>query len=139
LITEHEEILQSAINELRKQGFRIIRLDHRIVPDALAIKDKEVIAVESETTYTGIWLTRRKLEDSQYDAEIIVTRPLNAHLFNPEVYYEVLRLMREGKSYRETKRFVIEKFQLKSLSVATIHNWLKGKSKPVTLRNVFIS
>ena len=128
--TEHEKMLQTAINQMKQQGYRIIRLDHRTIPDAIAINDKEIIAMESETSSSGVWLSRRKLEDSQYDAEIIITRPLDAHYFEPKVYYEVLKLLKEGNSYRETKRLVIEKFQLESLSIATIHNWLRGKCKP---------
>ncbi len=133
--SEHERMLQSAINELIKQGFRVIRLDHRVIPDAIAVKNKEIIAVESETSGTGIWLSRRKLEDSQYDAEIIITRPLEAHYFEPEVYHEVIRLVKEGNSYRETKRLVTEKFKLKSLSLSTVNKWVKGKSKPLLFRH----
>ena len=127
---EHETQLQSAINELKKQGYRIIRLDHRIVPDAIAISDKEVVVVESETSWAGTWLSRRKLKDSQYDAEIIITRPLNQHYHTREVYNEVLNLSKSGKSYREIQRLMKEKHKLKTLAVTTIHNWIKGRSQP---------
>lgn len=125
--TEHERQLQTAINELKKQGFRIIRLDHRIVPDAIAINNKEVVAVESETSGTGVWLTRRKLEDSQYDAEIIITRPYDKQFFEPKVYYDCLELSKNGMSYREIKRTLMSKYNLQRLALSTICGWIKGR------------
>jgi len=129
-MTEHEYMLQKAIDELKKQGYRIIRLDHRIIPDAIAIKQKEVIAVESETSMSGIWLTRRKFENSQYDAEIVITRPLKQCFHTPETYKEVLKLSKTGKSYREIQKLLKEKYKLKSLAISTIHSWIKGIKMP---------
>ena len=41
--TEHEKMLQIAIKEMKLQGYRVIRLDRRIVPDAIAINEKEIV------------------------------------------------------------------------------------------------
>jgi len=129
--SEHESILQSTINELRKQGFRVIRLDHRIVPDAIAIKERSVSAIEVETSMTGLSLTRRKFDGSQYDDEIIVTRPLNPHYHKMEVYNEAIALSKANKSYREIRRFLKEKYALETLAISTIHDWIKGKQRPI--------
>jgi len=133
---KHEELLIAAIRKLEDEGFRIIRLDRRIVPDAIAIKDNEVIAIEAETGMSGIYLTRKKMMNSQYDSTIIVTRPYSQCYHRPEVYYRVFELFKKGgHSYREIRRIVMDEFDLESLSVSTIHDWRKGKKKPLSLLN----
>ena len=133
--TEHEKMLQIAIKEMKLQGYRVIRLDRRIVPDAIAINEKEIVAIESDTTFTGVAFARRRLENSQYDAEIVVTKPLDQYYFEPDIYKEVIKLMNEGHSFRETRKIAMEKFHLKSLSIATIHNWLKDRCRPPSLKH----
>lgn len=117
---------------MKKEGFRIIRLDRRMVPDAIAIKKDSVVAVEVDTNPTNIWLTRRKFKGgSQYDEEIIVTRPYNDHYHTPETYYEALRLRKSGNSYREIRDNLVKKFNLEHLAVSTIVDWVKGRKRPL--------
>lgn len=131
----HEKMLLAGIEELKKQGFRIIRLDRRIIPDAIAIKEKEVIAIEASTNPTNVWLVKKKFESgSQYDAEIIITKPYDIQYHSPDTYYRVLELHKEEiHSYREIRRTIMKEFNLKTLSVSTIHDWIKGNKRPLTL------
>jgi len=131
----HEQLLRAGIKAMREQGFRVIRLDRRIIPDAIAIKEKEIIALEANTTPTTIWLSKRRFEKgSQYDAEIVITKPYSSQYHKAETYYRVLELYRKrGYSYREIRRKVMEELQLKSLSISTICDWIKGRKKPLTL------
>jgi len=58
----HERILIELITEMEKKGYRIIRLDKRIVPDAVAIdfENKKVIALEASTNSTSVYITKMK-------------------------------------------------------------------------------
>jgi len=136
MTSEHEKLLIAAIKRLENEGFRVIRLDHRIIPDAIAIKENHVVAVEASIGTTNVYLVKRKLKDSEYDEEIIITRPYDQHYHDAKVYYRVLKLFKEHKySYREIREIVIKEFNLKSLSCSTVHDWIKGLKKPLTLLN----
>lgn len=128
----HEKLLQAGIKEMKKQGFRVIRLDRRKVPDAIAIKDSEVVAIEASTNPTNIWLTKRAFDKkgSQYDAEIIVTKKYSDHYHTKEEYEYALKLRKSGNSYREIKRLFESLFGV-PVSVSTLHDWCEGKSKPL--------
>ena len=136
MISEHERLLTMAIEKLKAEGFRIIRLDHRIVPDAIAIKDNSIIAIEAETGASGVYLTKKKIKNSQYDEMVIVTKPYNQYYHKAKVYHRVLELAKEEKySYREIREKVMKEFNLESLSISTVHDWIKGLKKPLTLLN----
>jgi len=132
--TGHEELLINAIKELQKQGFRIIRLDRRAVPDAIAIKEQEVVAVEADANPTSIWLTKKKFENgtSQYDGEIVVTKPYSEHYHTSGEYVLALQLRSEGRSYREIQRILKEKTG-RPIPTSLLHYWIKGRSKPLTV------
>lgn len=135
-MSEHERLLIEAIKKLEQAGFRVIRLDHEVVPDAIAIKNNKVIAVEASTDFANIYLTKRKMKHSQYDEEIIVTKPFDQRYHKPEVYYKVLELAKKKKhSLRQIRKIVMVEFGLKALSVSTVHDWIKGQKKPLTLLN----
>ena len=128
--TEHEKILQEGIQALESKGYRVIRLDHRVVPDAIALKGKMVLAVEASTSISNIFLTKRKFNTgSQYDEEVIVTRPFSErfHLINE--YNFVIAEYGKHSSYREIRHNFKQKFG-KNISVSTIHDWIKGESRP---------
>jgi len=131
----HEQLLRAGIKAMKDQGFRVIRLDRRIIPDAIAIKEKEVVALEADTTPTNVWLSTRRFDKgSQYDAEIIITKPYSFQYHKAQTYHRVLELHKTGEySYREIRRKVMRELQLKSLSVSTICDWIKGRKKPLTL------
>ena len=135
-MSEHEKMLRKGIEILKKKGFRIIRLDRRIVPDAIAIKDNKIVAIESSTNPTNVWLTERKLKDSQYDSTIIITKPYSKHYHSPEEYFEVFKLRKEGCSYSEIAKIIEEKFH-RRIPRSLICDWIKGKKKPLTLLNEY--
>jgi len=129
----HEELLRQAIEKLKSEGFRVIRLDRRVVPDAIAIKDNEVVAVEASTSFPNIYLTKRKFEDgtSQYDAEIIVTRKLSDH-YHSIREYNWARLFRDkGMSYTQIQKELEKEFK-RHVPRSLICDWVKGKKKPLT-------
>ena len=128
----HEEILRAAINALQGQGFRVIRLDRRKVPDAIAIKSDEVLAVEASTNPTNIWLTRRAFEKgtSQYDAELIATKPYSKHFHTREEYLLALELRKQGMSYIAMSRVLQEKFG-RGFCLSLLHSWCSGAKRPL--------
>lgn len=131
----HEQLLRAGIKAMEDQGFRVIRLDRRLVPDAIAIKEEEIVALEADTTPTSVWLSTRRFDKgSQYDAEIIITKPYSSQYHKAETYYRVLELYQQKEySYREIRRKIMKELQLKSLSISTICDWIKGRKKPLTL------
>ena len=129
---KHEQMLQAAIKNMQQQGFRVIRLDKRKVPDAIAFKETEVLAIEADTNPTSVWLTRRAFENgtSQYDAEVIVTKPYSNHYHTKEEYFFALSLRKEGKSYQEMSRLLEEKFGRK-FCLSLLYSWCSFKKKPL--------
>jgi len=131
--SEHDIMLRMAIKKLKASGFRVIRLDRRNIPDAIAINSSKIYAVEVYTRCANVHLAKRILKDSQYDEEIIVTKKYDEHYHKPEVYYKVLALRKKNESYRAIRRKVMREFNLNHLSISTIVDWVKGKKKPLTL------
>lgn len=123
--------MQAGIKTLTKEGYRVIRLDRRKVPDAIAVKDSDVIAVEADTSPTSIWLTRKAFDKgvSQYDAEIIVTKPYSEHFHARAEYMLALELRKQGMSFRAMKRLLEEKFP-RRFSTSILHDWCSGRKKP---------
>jgi len=133
---KHEDLLIAGIKTLREQGFRVIRLDRRRIPDAIAIYGNKVVAVEADTNPTKVWLTKKKFEaGSQYDEEIIITKPYEQHYHTSKTYYRVLELYKKGDmSLREIVKTVKQEFGLKTLSVSIVHDWVTGRKIPPTVR-----
>ncbi len=130
----HEELLLAGIKAMEDQGYRVVRMDRRVIPDAICIKDNQVVALEADTSPSNVWLSRRKYGNTrQYDEQIIVTRPFSTQFHKKETYDRVMELYLEGNSYREIKRKVMGEFDLKTLSVSTVYDWIKGRKRPITL------
>jgi len=130
---KHESLLKDAARVLEAQGFRVIRLDKRNVPDMIALRENSAIAVEVDVNPTNIWLTRRKFEqgESQYDEEIIVTEPYSDHYHTKDEYLFAIEARKQGKSYLEIRRELRERFQ-RNTPISLIYKWVKGKSKPLS-------
>ncbi|MDG6939882.1 MAG: hypothetical protein JRN39_05735 [Nitrososphaerota archaeon] len=128
----HEELLQAGVRELQKQGSRIIRLDKRPIPDAIAIKDNFAVVVEADTHPTSAWLTEQKFIDGSeyYDELITITQPFSEPYYKAATYRGVFQLRKHGRSLREIRKIIGEEAGRKP-SVATIHDWLKGKKQPL--------
>jgi len=92
--------------------------------------------VEADISPTNVYLTRRKIEtgQSQYDAEIIITKPFSEHYHSAEEYFSALELRKDGFSYRKIQRVLKERFG-RDIPHSLIHDWIKGKKKPLTLLN----
>jgi len=132
---KHERILIKTIEILKKNGLRVIRLDNRTVPDAVAIDfhNKTVSAIEASTRPSNIYLTRHKYErlPRQFDEEIIATLlpPKRRQSKDPKAYFLALEL--KAKGY--TERAIRKEVELKTgekVSNGTIHYWVTGQSRP---------
>jgi len=129
----HEEMLVKSIDALKRSGLRVVRIDKRKHPDAIAIdfQTKTVIAVEVETNPTGIYLTRRAymgVPTNEYEEEIIVTTRIpNAKSMEA---YEMCRALRQdGRTVRGIRGMI--KYRLgEDVSIGTIHKWINGSRKP---------
>jgi Holliday junction resolvase len=133
ILKNHEQLLQCAINAMENQGYRVIRLDRREIPDAIAIGNNEIVAIEAETNPSGVWLLKKNFEKShhQYDSEIVVANPLlrSRKSHSKEEYFRVLELRKGGCSYTEIQTHFQFEFN-KHLCRSLIHKWVRGKSKP---------
>lgn len=126
----HEEILSKAIDVLAREGYKVIRLDSRAIPDAIAIdfENKKVIAVEADTSPSSIFLTRMKYEkDSQYDEGIIVTKTFPRSRSKPYYIYKLaLELRSKGLSERKIAEEIFKREGVK-VANSTIHYWISGR------------
>ncbi len=128
---KHEEILQKAINELEKNGLRVIRLDSRTVPDAIAIdfENRKVSAVEASTNPTNIWLTKMKYNrvPVQFDEEIIATTVLrHPKQKSYKAYILALELRKQGMTERKIQDEIKKRLDEK-VSRGTVHYWISGQ------------
>lgn len=127
---KHEKILQVAIEKLRESGYRVIRLDKRRRPDAIAVdfKNKKIIAVEASTNAVNYHFVRKRVR-GQFDEDIIITDQYSNRYYSREAYLLALQLRKEGKIYNEIRDAIEEKFG-KRPSNSTIHDWTTGRKAP---------
>jgi hypothetical protein len=134
----HESILTKAIDIIETSGLRVIRIDKRKHPDAIAIdfNTRSIIAIEAETNPTGIYLTRRAYLNipQGYDDEIIVTTQLaSPRIKSMNAYRLCLSLRTSGKTIRDIKR-TIKTTLGEDVAIGTLHKWICGNSKPLSNR-----
>ena len=135
--TDHETMLLKEIENLESDEYRIIRLDNNITPDVIAIKDGIIIAVEVDTTRAGHNRSVKKYEDDgQYDKVIFKTGLADRIIQDGEElippryrarltkshYNHVLELRRDGKTYKQIKSAIKEKWGIE-ISLPTIQKW----------------
>jgi len=127
---KHEKILQVAIEKLRESGYRVIRLDKRRTPDAIAVDfdDKKVVAIEASTNAVNYHFVRKRI-GGQFDEDIIITDQYSDRYYSREAYFLALRLRKEGKIYAEIRDVIEEKFG-KRPSNSTLHDWTTGEKAP---------
>lgn len=133
---QHEEILTKAIEILRKQGLKVIRLDCRTTPDAIAIdfENKTVDVVEASTSPSNIYLTKMKYEryPKQFNNEIIVTSFKPRKCKSAKAYFLALELKKKGFTERKI-RAEIKKRLGEKVSNGTIHYWVSGQTRPYSV------
>ena len=129
-MSSHEDMLELALAEIRKTGLRTIRLDNRDLPDAFVIVDEKIIAIEIETDGSP-----KYSRESEFD-EVITVGPVKDYKdHRHNIYLMVLRLRKEGLSYRNIKKYVQDVSGV-VLGISTIHDWCRGKSRP---RSIFVT
>jgi hypothetical protein len=152
---DHEALIQKMITEHESEGYRVIRLDKRIIPDAIALRDNKVIALEADTSKNGHNATVRKYEeDNQYDDAVFessfweinyTTNDSNYNgiikrrpRFSSEHHARVLELRRSGATYKQIQEALIKEFG-RPISFPAIYNWITGKSAPRNVTRVNIT
>jgi len=132
---EHEDLLTKGIEALKTAGLRVIRLDKRIYPDAIAVdfENRKLLAVEADTSPTSIWLTRKGYDgNSDFDQAVTVTRPLASKRYkSQEAYRLALKLKREGSTFHAIQT-TIQQETGEHVSIGQLHDWTHGKSRPIT-------
>jgi len=124
---EHDRILRKVIELLREEGYTVVRLDNRNVPDAFYIENGKPIAIEVETDSS-----RPYSRCPEFEGVLLIKKKRNRHDHEGWVYKKVFELRKEGKSYRQIQKELLDKYGVK-LSLSTIHDWLRGKSVPRTI------
>jgi len=123
---EHERILADTIAVLRAHGYRVIRLDKNVYPDAVALQGDKTIAVEADA---GRGTTNRDAFEG-FDQTLIVQKPLNKRYHTVEEYKAALRMRKSGLTYDKIANELSLKFKRK-FSRNIVHCWCKGKAKPL--------
>jgi Holliday junction resolvase len=124
---KHEEILVEALDILREKGIQVIRLDCRAIPDAFAVVDGKVIAIEVETDGSP-----KYSRHSQFDEVITLTSGLKNNEARVRAYLIAIRLRKEGKTLRTIKNYL--KDVGVHVGISTLHDWFRGKSLPRGLK-----
>lgn len=128
---EHSESLQRAIEALTEQGFRVIKFD-KIVPDAIALRNNEITAIEIQTSGANKLLTAPTCYED-FDHTIVVAKEHHNRYHNETEFNRALQLRRQGLTYTEIAHKLESEFN-RHFSRDIIHCWVKGKSKPLDVR-----
>lgn len=128
LVMSHEELLRTVLEKLREAGLYVVRLDGREIPDAFIVVNNKPIAIEIEMDGSP-----KYSRNSQFDG-IITIGPMKKyyHDHKPKTYLKVIQLRKEGTSYPKIKEYMETVANVK-LSLSTIHDWCRGKSRPRTI------
>jgi hypothetical protein len=122
---EHEKVLAGAISALKEHGFRVIRLDKRVYPDAIASKGSTLIAVEAETGS----VSGKGRPFTDFDATVIVQRKVAPKYHTMTEYRAALALRNQGLTYTQIVRELTTRFK-RPFSRNIIFWWCKGKGRP---------
>ena len=126
---KHEKILCEALEIMMEKGIRVIRLDTRIIPDAFAVIDGKVIAIEVETDNSP-----KYSRHSQFDEVITLTPQIENEDARVKAYLTSIRLRKEGKTLHYIKDYLRDIGI--HVGISTLHDWLRGKSLPP---NIYIT
>lgn len=127
--TKHEDVLLRTLEKYKNQGFKVIRLDKRAIPDAILFKDDLVFALEVETgSYEDSHKSsfHRTKDWSDFDEVWIVIKKPRGHTI--EEYEEALELYKNGSNaFKISKRM--------NIPYSIIYNWIHGRSRPITVKH----
>jgi len=126
---KHEERLCKAIDKYKNQGFRVIRLDKRTVPDAILIKDNLVFALEidTESHYAAHQSSLGKHKNWDEFDEVWISIPkMKGHTI--EEYERALKMHNKG-----TNLFKISK-EMK-IPYSVLWDWVHKQAKPAIVKH----
>ncbi|MHB1908004.1 MAG: hypothetical protein ACYCQJ_03920 [Nitrososphaerales archaeon] len=96
---EHSEYPQRAIESLTEQCFRVIKFD-KVVPDAIALRDKEITAIEIQTYGANRPLSAPTCYQDLYHTIVVAREHHNRH-HNQIEFNRALELRRQGLTYSQ--------------------------------------
>lgn len=122
---KHNRLLEKVMESVRKEGYTVVRLDNRNIPDAFYINEEgKPIAIEIQTDqsipyarcpeFFGILLVRKKYKKFYHNAE---------------TYSLVFKLRKEGLTIRQIQAEVKKRIGV-HINLSSINDWLRGKSIP---------
>jgi Holliday junction resolvase len=136
---EHDEILEDVLTEFRIRGFRVIHLNRKPIPDAIAIKNDKTIMIEVTASNLEQKKFQKKAKYIKFGFEtddlVIIAKNLpSVSKVPPEAYYYALELRKKCWKYKDIQKELEEKFKIK-ICLAVLCKWFKGNSKPLSVRN----
>lgn len=134
----HEEFLDDIIIEFKSKGWRVIRLSGIPVPDAIAIKDNQIVGVDVTVTGRKQTIYKKALNYKKYgfdtDNLLIISKNIKeAFKFPAEIYYYAIELRKNGYKYKEIQEKIKDGFDI-NVSCPTICTWCTGTRKPISVR-----
>jgi Holliday junction resolvase len=137
---KHNEILEDIITEFRSKGFRVIHLNKKPIPDAIAIKDDKTVGIEVTASNLDTKIYSKKLKYTKFgfetdDLTIIAKSLSSVSKIPPEAYYYALELRKKDYGLDNIQKELESRFKVK-ISKPAISRWCKGDVKPLSVRNL---
>lgn len=136
---EHDDLLEDVLAEFRARGFRVIHLNRKPIPDAIAVKgDKTVMIDVTSSNCKGTKYSKRwKYQKYGFETDdlIIIAKNLpSVAKIPPEAYYYALELRKKSYPYAQIQKELETKFKVK-ISIPSLCRYFKGDVKPLSVRN----
>lgn len=136
---KHDDMLEDVLEDFRAKGFKVIHLNRKPIPDAIAIKGDKTVMIEVTASKLKGKTYSKKLKYKQFGFEtddlIIIAKNLpSVSKIPPEAYYYALELRKKCWKYKDIQRELEEKFKVK-VCLALLSRWFKGDVKPLSVRN----
>jgi len=121
---KHERLLTKVIDAIKEEGYTVVRLDKREIPDAFYIENGKPVAIEIETD-----ISKPFSRLSEFDKVLLVNKELAKTYHSGQTYKTVLELRKENKSYREIQTEMQNVHGI-HIPISLIHSWIKGTKLP---------
>jgi hypothetical protein len=137
---KHDEILEEVLAEFKSRGYKVIHLNRKPIPDAIAIKNNKTAMIEVTGSDLKTKIYSKKLKYKQYGFEtddlVLIGKGVpNQYKIPAEAYYYALELRKKGWTYSTISEELEKRFKCK-ISTASICLWVKGTNKPLSIRNI---
>jgi len=125
---KHNRLLKKVIESVRKEGYTVVRLDNRNIPDAFYIgEDGKIIAIEIQTDQSIPYA-----RCPEFNGILLVRRKYRKFYHNADTYSLVFELRKKGLTIRQIQKEVKKRVDV-YINISTIDDWLRGKSVPKSI------